>query len=134
MSIKPRIEDADVCAALARIPQTPDGPNWEEAEPADISPAQKLIGYYWRFALNCASQELKRLNCADSVPRSARNRIDEYAEEYCDDGATDPDERGLPDAVPDGVGMYLGEFRYIKNDGCAARDLPCEQRPQSRAA
>ena len=89
MAIKPRNDDPECCAALGRIPQTPDGPNWAEAAPGDALLAEKLIRYYWRFALNVAGKELKRHN---SVPRAVKNRVQEYQEEYFDDD--DPDDLG----------------------------------------
>lgn len=108
MTIKPRSIDPECCAALGRIKQTADGPNWAEADPGDALLAEKLIRYYWRFALNVARKELKHHN---SVPRAVKNRVQEYQEEYFDDA--DPDDPGArPGDEPDptGTGLYLAEF------------------------
>src|SRR6476646_8046283 len=112
MPIKPRKDDPECIAALARIPQTADGPDWTKAEPADAALAEELIRYYWRFAANVAGQTFK-LNGSNSVPRSVKNRVSEYQEEYANDRAADPDEPGdRPPAEyePDGVGQYLADF------------------------
>ncbi len=61
--------------------------------------------------MNVARQELRRQG-DNSVPRSVKNRVIEYQEEYVDDEA-DPDEPGdRPgnEEVPSGTGMYLAEF------------------------
>jgi hypothetical protein len=109
--IKPLDNEGMYCAALGRIPQTPDGPHWAAATPQDAHLGERLIRYYWKFARNCAGQEFKYQG-GDTLPRSARNRVEEYQEEFSDDGA-DPDNPGSrPEdkRVPDGIGLYLGDF------------------------
>ena len=108
MPIKPRNDDPECCAALGRIAQTPDGPNWAEADPADALLAEKLIRYYWRFALNVAGQELKRQG-TNTVPRSERYKVQEHREDYYDDKSGD-DERPGDKYEPNGTGMYLADF------------------------
>jgi hypothetical protein len=110
--IKPHIDDPERCAALGRIQQTPDGPNWAAADPGDVLLAEKLIAYYWRFALNVAGKELKRQN-ANTLPRSAKNRVSQHQEEYADDETADPNEPGDrpgDEYVLDGTGLYRAEF------------------------
>ena len=108
MPIKPRNDDPERCAALGQIPQTPDGPNWAAADPADVLLAEKLIRYYWRFALNVAGKELKRQD-TNTLPRSQKNRVQQYREEYYDDESGD-DVRPDDEYEPDGVGQYLDDF------------------------
>jgi hypothetical protein len=104
--IKPHIDDPERCAALGLIPQTPDGPNWAEADPANALLAEKLIRYYWRFAMNVAGRSLKITN---SVPRSVEYRVCEYQEEYVDD-ATGETEGPEDRTDPRGTGLYIADF------------------------
>ena len=109
MSIKPRNDDPECCAALGRIAQTPDGPNWAEADPADALLAEKLIRYYWRFALNVAGQGTQAPRHKGTLPRSQKNRVQQHREDYYDDESGD-DVRPDDEYEPDGVGQYLDDF------------------------